>query len=88
MFFHSSSTDSGSSESPILLYSENKLNIIGIHKGGNNEKKINVGNFIEEVIESLITNRNYFEVEKEYICEVIESGYKKGTFFKEIKNIL
>ena len=80
-FYHKSSTNPGSSGSPILLYSKNKINIIGIHKGGNVKKKLNAGNFIEELIESLITNRIYIEAKDYFIGEVIEDGHKKGNIF-------
>ena len=80
-FYHNSSTNPGSSGSPILLYSKNKINIIGIHKGGNVEKKLNAGNFIEELIESLITNRIYIEVKDYFIGEVMEEGHKKGNLY-------
>ena len=82
-FYHNSSTNPGSSGSPILLYSKNKINIIGIHKGGNVKKKLNAGNFIEELIESLITNRIYIEAKDYFIGEVIEDGYKKGNLYLE-----
>ena len=80
-FDHNSSTHNGSSGSPILLYSENKINIIGIHKGGYEKKKLNAGNFIGELIESLISNRNYIELKDYFIGEVIENWHKKGNFF-------
>ena len=79
-FYHNSSTEAGSSGSPILFYSGDKINIIGIHKGGKDKKKTNVGNFIQELVESLVANRHYDKRAKFYIAEVIEGGHKKGTF--------
>ena len=47
--FHSSSTDDGSSGSPILLLSNFK--IIGIHKGREKSGNNNIGKFIRFAIE-------------------------------------
>jgi hypothetical protein len=54
-FYHSSSTIPGSSGSPILIYANNKINIIGIHRAGDNKTKLNIGNYIESLLDSLIS---------------------------------
>ena len=53
---HDASTSEGSSGSPIFL--ENSKGVIGIHKQGNNKKKINYGDFIYPMIKDLESNDN------------------------------
>ena len=79
-FYHSSSTISGSSGSPILLYAKDKIYIIGIHQGGNNVINKNIGNYIDSVLESLKEKRDFLRIE-EFIGEIIENGGKKGKAF-------
>ena len=50
-FEHNIPTEKGSSGSPIILF--NLLTVIGIHKYGDLEKKINVGNFIGEILNEI-----------------------------------
>ena len=51
---HDVLTKSGSSGSPIFL--ENTTRVIGIHKQGNKNKKINHGNFLYPIIQALESN--------------------------------
>ena len=50
-FEHNIHTEQGSSGSPIILF--NLLKVIGIHKFGDLEKKINVGTFIGEILDEI-----------------------------------
>ena len=54
-FFHNIPTDHGSSGSPIILCKN--LKVIGIHKGSDNKKKLNVGTFIGEAIKEIDKNK-------------------------------
>ena len=76
-FYHSSSTIPGSSGSPILIYANNKINIIGIHRAGDNKTKLNIGNYIESLLDSLVSNRIYMDIEN-FTGELIENGGRKG----------
>ena len=49
--FHNIPTKPGSSGSPIILY--NLLTVNGIHKAGHNEKNLNIGTFIGELIREM-----------------------------------
>jgi len=51
-FGHNCDTNHGSPGSPIILASN--LNVIGIHKAGNNNDKINVGTFIGNIINQIM----------------------------------
>ena len=57
-FDHNIATDSGSSGCPILLLNDNinLIKVIGIHKNGDLEKKINGGTFIGEIINEIKKN--------------------------------
>ena len=55
-FKHNCHTDYGSSGSPIILVST--MNVIGIHKAGNEKEKINKGTFIEAISESIEDNKS------------------------------
>ena len=59
LFSHTSSTEDGSSGSPIFL--ENTDKIIGIHKAGNKNEKINYGFFIFPIIPCLEKNKILIE---------------------------
>ena len=50
-FRHDAATDEGSSGSPILL--KNNLKVIGIHRGGVEEEKVNYGTFLFDIIQKL-----------------------------------
>ena len=50
-FFHTMETKTGSSGSPIFL--KDNICIIGIHRGGNEEKNINIGTFMGIIIDDL-----------------------------------
>ena len=66
-FVHNIDTDVGSSGSPIILLSDEKPTVIGIHKAGNLENLENYGTFIEVIIRTInqkITN-NEIIVEEE-----------------------
>jgi len=53
-FYHKIDTEPGSSGSPIILFSTSY--VIGIHKGVDNDKKLNVGIFIGEALNNLGKN--------------------------------
>ena len=61
-FEHNIHTEQGSSGSPIILF--NVLNVIGVHKYGDLEERINVGTFIGEIFDeikndlSVVNNEN------------------------------
>jgi len=59
-FSYDISTDSGSSGSPIILLNNNQniIQVIGIHKLGDNEEKLNFGTFIGEIINNNFANTN------------------------------
>ena len=54
-FGHNCDTNHGSPGSPIILASN--LNVIGIHKAGNNNDKINVGTFIGNIMSQTMTKQ-------------------------------
>ena len=61
-FYHSISTGSGSSGSPIILLSNSKiLKVIGIHTNYQGNKRMNRGIFIGELIKELPKNMNYIQ---------------------------
>ena len=55
LIFHTIDTESGSSGSPIILFTKK---IIGIHKGYDKDVKLNVGIFIGEIINVFNENKN------------------------------
>ena len=55
-FYHTIPTAHGSSGSPIILY--NTLKVIGIHKQGDKNEKLNLGTFIGEAIKA-INNKKF-----------------------------
>ena len=55
-FYHNIPTDTGSSGSPIILFST--LTVIGIHKAADHGKKLNLGTFIGEIIKDININEN------------------------------
>ena len=68
-FYHSASTEPGSSGSPIFVFFDSTIIIFGIHKGGKENR--NVGEFIYPLIHSLKINA-YFEKSKIFKGEIIE----------------
>ena len=60
-FYHSISTQFGSSGCPIILNSNNinLIQVIGIHKNADNNKKLNGGTFIGVIIDELKNIPNY-----------------------------
>ena len=80
-FMHYCSTEKGSSGSPILSLSSNK--IIGIHKGSGN-KEYNIGGFLSDSIQEFIS-----KYEKRNIIKKIDMnklGIKDKNLFKNIYN--
>ena len=59
--YHNISTDVGSSGSPIILLNNNinSIQVIGIHKNSDNNKKINGGTFIGEIIDEITNDSNH-----------------------------
>ena len=71
-FIHLASTDMGSSGSPIFL--KNSSQVIGIHKGGCQDRDENLGKFIGPIIDSLEKDFDYVE----------EKMYGQGMYKGEI----
>jgi len=79
-FTHKAGTKSGSSGSPIFL--ANTINVIGIHKSGNEYEKENYGDFIFPIINSLknlrdinIYNNNLKQNEVKIIIEIMNMPF-------------
>ena len=70
-FFHSASTESGSSGSPIFIFYKDKIVIFGIHRGGKEKK--NLGEFIYPIIHSLKINA-FFDKSNAFKGEIIEEN--------------
>ena len=68
-FFHSASTEPGSSGSPVFIFYEGKIVIFGIHRGKKENKKL--GDFIYPIILSLKINA-FFDKSKLFKGEIIE----------------
>ena len=86
-FYHSASTESGSSGSPIFILDNNEIIIFGIHKGTFNDddddnKNKNFGNFIFPVLDSLKRDSIY-EESKMFRVEIIENYYQKEQYIKK-----
>jgi len=64
-FEHNISTEQGSSGSPIILF--NVLKVIGIHKYGDLEKRVNVGIFIGEIFDEIKNDLKKVNNEKKNI---------------------
>ena len=62
-FDHDISTEPGSSGCPIILLNNNinLIQVIGIHKEGDNEENVNGGTFIGEIINYI--NKNYINID-------------------------
>ena len=88
-FSHSANTDDGSSGSPIFL--EQSEEVLGIHKGGNETKQINYGDFIgpiNDIINQLKRNGKGIEFyengEKKYEGNFQDDYYDgDGKFYYE-----
>ena len=61
-FEHNIRTEQGSSGSPIILFNLEK--VIGIHKYGDLEKRVNVGTFIGEIFDEIKNDLNEVNNEK------------------------
>ena len=67
-FIHNLNTEKVSSGSPIILF--DSLKVIGIHKGGDKNKKINYGSFIGEIINEIeYLKENNYIIGEIYISE-------------------
>ena len=69
-FDHDIPTDKGSSGCPILLLNNNmnSIQVIGVHKGANYSKQLNIGTFIGEILNDEL---NLIKREKNYIIAEI-----------------
>ena len=72
-FYHNSSTEFGSSGSPIFVFFDSKIIIFGIHKGGKEKENRNIGEFIYPLIHSLKINA-VFEKSNIFKGEIIEEN--------------
>ena len=68
-FYHSASTESGSSGSPIFIFYDSRIVIFGIHRAGKQNK--NLGEFIYPIIHSLKINA-IFDKSSAFKGEIIE----------------
>ena len=71
-FYHSSSTESGSSGSPIFIFYYNSIIIFGIHRGGVDGETKNLGDFIFQILDSLRRDSIY-EKSPVFEGEIIEN---------------
>ena len=69
-FDHDFPTDKGSSGCPILLLNNNmnSIQVIGVHKGANYSKQLNIGTFIWEILNDEL---NLIKRENNYIIAEI-----------------
>ena len=73
-FYHDINTEKGSSGSPIILF--NTLKVIGVHKQADNEKKLNVGTFIDVIFKKIDENK---KDKKESINDINEELNKANN---------
>ena len=77
-FEHSISTEQGSLGSPIILFSgRSMMNVIGVHNGFNNHKRLNCGVFIGEIIKELSKNMILSKQDTNKIFEYNKNSNKK-----------
>ena len=70
------------SSGPILNISNNKL--IGMHKGGNKNKKVNLGLFLKYAIKGLIDeNKKLFEFNQKYCLDIKNKNITKLDLYGE-----
>ena len=75
-FYHNLDTRAGSSGSPIcLLYNQN---IIGIHRGGIESKKTNIGTFIGSILDELEKEDNKIEKNKKNFLNQLQELADRG----------
>ena len=92
LFSHNIDTDFGSSGSPIILLSN--LKVIGIHRGGDADEKINYGSFIGIILEEinkdfnqeLIKNNNLLPNYNNNSLNQNLNNYKKSLDIMKSKN--
>ena len=70
---HESSTEPGSSGSPIILKNKDEVMVIGIHKGGDKDTLLNYGNIIIDVIKDVEKIKN--------VDYILEENINKGFNF-------
>jgi hypothetical protein len=81
-FEHNIHTEQGSSGSPIILF--NLLNVIGIHKYGDLEKRVNIGTFIGEIFDEIKKDLSEVNNENKNI-KVKKDDKKNNERFDKIK---
>ena len=73
-FYHTISTDPGSSGSPIILYYKNfySIQVIGIHKEADHKNILNVGTFIGEIFnnDNIVQINNFNNINNYIIAEI------------------
>ena len=82
-FEHNIDTTNGSSGSPIII--PNTLKVIGIHKEGDKEEKINYGSFIGEIFKDKNKSKNKHKDNSNYI--IGELYISKSDIGKKIRII-
>ena len=82
---HFCNTFPGSSGSPILMLSSNK--VIGIHRGGHPKFPFNMGTFLKFPIDEFLENKNTTKIKKnEEITKKEIYDIKYNEFIKDFKN--
>ena len=81
-FFHSATTEGGSSGSPIFIFDKETIIIFGIHKGCEKDNNKNIGAFIFPILDSLKRD-SYYEKTEVFEGEIIENYVKKGEKEKD-----
>ena len=83
-FEHNIHTEEGSSGSPIILFNIEK--VIGIHKYGDREKRVNIGTFIDEIFDEIKNDLSETNNEKKNIK--VKEDDKRKIERVDKKNIL
>ena len=76
---HSASTEQGSSGSPIIFF--NNIKVIGIHKGFNKKENINLGIFINKIIQRINFIKCVYDIKESDVgkeIQIINNKNKKG----------
>ena len=81
---HSVSTEKGSSGSPIIFINNTK--VIGIHKGFSNKEKINLGIFINKIIQSINYIKCVYDIKESNVGKEIQIINNIDYFGKKKNN--
>ena len=88
-FYHNINTQTGSSGSPIILFTT--LKVIGVHKQGIIELNLNVGTFIGEILNAIgepkINNKTKIKEDNKIDIEIIDE-YKCIIYYKLLNKVI